>query len=165
MDTELEIQRLLSRVQELERENAILRKQLAALKSCDSLQKGIASAHHAVATFVHSKEPCVQNAAQKNQNHSSEPSLQAASAPVTRTSSPTEKIRLYRSLFRGRTDAYARRWYSEKTQKSGYSPVCSNEWKLGVCEKGRVSCAKCSNRQLSPLDDGAIYRNASVVGL
>ena len=47
MDTELEIQRLLSRVQELERENAILRKQLAALKSCDSLQKGIASAHHA----------------------------------------------------------------------------------------------------------------------
>lgn len=44
MDTELEIQRLLSRVQELERENAILRKQLAALKSCDSLQKGIASA-------------------------------------------------------------------------------------------------------------------------
>ena len=41
MDTELEIQRLLSRVQELERENAILRKQLAALKSCDSLQKGM----------------------------------------------------------------------------------------------------------------------------
>lgn len=159
MDTELEIQRLLSRVQELERENAILRKQLAALKSCDSLQKGIASAHHAAATFVNSKEPCVQNAAQKNQNHSSEPSLQAASAPVTRTSSPTEKIRLYRSLFRGRTDAYARRWYSEKTQKSGYSPVCSNEWKPGVCEKGRVSCAKCSNRQLSPLDDGAIYRH------
>ena len=36
MDTELEIQRLLSRVQELERENAILRKQLAALKSCDA---------------------------------------------------------------------------------------------------------------------------------
>ena len=67
MDTELEIQRLLSRVQELERENAILRKQLAALKSCDSLQKGIASAHHAAATFVNSKEPCVQNAAQKNQ--------------------------------------------------------------------------------------------------
>ena len=56
MDTELEIQRLLSRVQELERENAILRKQLAALKSCDSLQKGIASAHHAAATFVNSKE-------------------------------------------------------------------------------------------------------------
>lgn len=57
MDTELEIQRLLSRVQELERENAILCKQLAALKSSDSLQKGIASAHHAAATFVNSKEP------------------------------------------------------------------------------------------------------------
>lgn len=86
MDTELEIQRLLSRVQELERENAILRKQLAALKSCDSLQKGIASAHHAAATFVNSKEPCVQNAPKRikiiHQSHLSKRHLRQLPVPA-----------------------------------------------------------------------------------
>ncbi len=32
-----------------------------------------------------------------------------------------DKIKLYRSLFRGREDIYARRW--EKSGKSGYSPA------------------------------------------
>ena len=93
----------------------------------------------------------------------SAPPCPADSACVTRTSSPAEKIclfrSLFRSLFRGRADAYALRWHSEKTQKSGYSPVCANEWQPGLCEKGRVSCAKCANRALRPLDDAALYRH------
>lgn len=37
-----------------------------------------------------------------------------------------DKIQLYRSLFRGRDDIFARRW--EKNGKSGYSPAYSFDW-------------------------------------
>ena len=42
-------------------------------------------------------------------------------------STPEEKIRLFRSLFRGREDVFARRWYSVQRKKGGYAPVCANE--------------------------------------
>ena len=34
-----------------------------------------------------------------------------------------ENINLFRSLFRGREDVYARFWMNFKTEKSGYTPV------------------------------------------
>lgn len=46
-----------------------------------------------------------------------------------------ERISLFRSLFRGRDDVYARLWVSRKTGKSGYSPVCKNEWVHRICQK------------------------------
>ena len=73
--------------------------------------------------------------------------------------SPQEKIALFRSLFSGREDVFARRWQSAKTGKSGYSPVCSNEWEPGVCPKPKGSCASCTQRQLVPLSDAAIDRH------
>jgi hypothetical protein len=54
---------------------------------------------------------------------------------VSRTSLPEAKIALFRSLFRGRDDVYARRFESRKTGKSGYAPACANEWVRGICEK------------------------------
>src|SRR5881227_1927953 len=42
--------------------------------------------------------------------------------------SNTEKIALFRSLFRGRDDVFPRRWENSKTGKSGYAPACHNEW-------------------------------------
>ena len=71
--------------------------------------------------------------------------------------SPSQKIALFRSLFRGRTDVYPIRWESHSTGKSGYAPACANEWKSGVCEKPRIKCSECSNRQLSLLTDEVIY--------
>ena len=53
---------------------------------------------------------------------------------VTMASSPEEKVRLFRAMFRGREDVYARRYVSAKSGKSGYSPVCSVEWTRGVCD-------------------------------
>lgn len=47
---------------------------------------------------------------------------------VHRSSPPEAKIALFRSLFRGRDDVYARRFESKKTGKVGYQPACSNEW-------------------------------------
>ena len=75
---------------------------------------------------------------------------------VTMASSPEEKVRLFRAIFRGREDVYARRYTSAKTGKSGYSPVCSVEWTRGVCDKKRVACAVCPNRRLEPLEDEVV---------
>jgi len=52
-----------------------------------------------------------------------------------RHSTPEDKIALFRSLFRGREDVYPRRFESRKTGKTGYSPVCANEWVKGICRK------------------------------
>ncbi len=76
--------------------------------------------------------------------------------PIDRTSTPQAKIALFRSLFRGRDDVYARRFESRKTGKSGYAPACSNEWVRGVCEKPRIKCAECPNRRFLPVTDDVI---------
>ena len=78
---------------------------------------------------------------------------------VTNQSPSEEKIKLFRSLFRGREDIYAKRWYSEKSGKSGYQPVCLNEWNTWLCDKRRTKCSECKNRKFAPLADGAIYKH------
>jgi superfamily II DNA or RNA helicase len=76
--------------------------------------------------------------------------------------SPTEaKIGLFRSLFRGRDDVYPRRFESRKTGKSGYSPVCANEWVRGICEKPRIKCAECQHRKFLPITDDVIRQHLS----
>ena len=57
---------------------------------------------------------------------------------VDHRSLPEAKIALFRALFRGREDVYPRRFESRKTGKTGYQPVCANEWVQGVCEKPRI---------------------------
>lgn len=52
---------------------------------------------------------------------------QISMSSINKHSSTEEKIRLFRSLFKGREDVFARRWYSKTTDKSGYQPVCENE--------------------------------------
>ena len=71
--------------------------------------------------------------------------------------SPAEaKIALFRSLFRGREDVYPRRFESRKTGRCGYSPACANEWVRGVCDKPKVKCADCANRQFLPVTDDTV---------
>lgn len=38
--------------------------------------------------------------------------------------SSEEKVKIFMEIFKCRTDLYAKRWTSNKTGKSGYSPVC-----------------------------------------
>ena len=85
------------------------------------------------------------------------PVTQAAS--VNKYSSSKEKIDLFRSLFRGREDVFARRWQSTTSGKSGYQPVCENEWAEGLCDKRKYKCANCPNRVLKPLADENIYKH------
>jgi len=75
---------------------------------------------------------------------------------ITNLSSIQNKIKLYRSLFRGREDVYPRRFESIKTGKSGYQPVCRNEWVRGICNKPEVKCSSCDNREYLPLTNQVI---------
>jgi superfamily II DNA or RNA helicase len=78
---------------------------------------------------------------------------------ITNSSTNNEKVEFFISVFRGRNDVYARRWESKDRQKSGYSPVCLNEWVAGLCEKPRVKCSDCKNRLLVSLDKQAAIRH------
>ena len=77
----------------------------------------------------------------------------------TITLSIDERIRLFQSLFKGREDVFARRWFSKTTGKSGYQPVCINEWKQGLCDKKKYRCVICPNRNFAPLTSQDMYRH------
>lgn len=135
MDWEQRCKELQQRIEELEKENRELRRKLGYPELVQSV------ATEAFKTEV-MQEPAV-------------------GANVHMRSTPEEKIRLFRSLFRGRKDVFARRWYSVQKGKGGYAPVCANEWRYGVCIKPKGKCSKCENRVLVPLDDAIIYNHLS----
>ena len=70
-----------------------------------------------------------------------------------------EKVELFRSVFKGREDVFAKRWYSDTTKKSGYQPVCEREWNREFCDKQKYKCAECPNRQFSELSYEHIYNH------
>ena len=117
-----------TRIERLEREQADARSQLAALQA-DLASLGI------------------------------EPEIQVhlpviAQAPVPKTSA--EKVKLFRSLFRGREEVFPTRFMSKKTGKSGYAPACRNKFVKGVCELPKVKCGECPNQAFIPFDDAAV---------
>lgn len=67
---------------------------------------------------------------------------------VTMNSTSEEKIQLFMSLFRGRSDVCAKRWRN----KPGYSPYCYNDFKIGICNKPKIKCGECKNSNFAPLD-------------
>lgn len=70
-----------------------------------------------------------------------------------------EKLKIFMEIFKGRTDIYAKRWESNKTGKTGYSPVCKNEFSTYKCDKPRVKCNECPNRILEPLTTEIILKH------
>lgn len=70
-----------------------------------------------------------------------------------------EKVDVFRNLFKGREDVFARRWYSRTSGKSGYQPVCRNEWDMKLCDKKKYKCTECPNRSFKPLEYEDIYRH------
>ena len=85
-----------------------------------------------------------------------------AYSPITLPSvklSIEERVGIFHSLFKGREDVFARRWFSKTTGKSGYQPVCINEWRRGVCDKKKYKCADCPNRHFAPLTYQDLYHH------
>lgn len=101
-----------------------------------------------------------------------QPRAEPALIPLTHIESSyaldtQSKVALFRSLFKGRTDIYPLRWEG-KSGKSGYAPACGNEWRPGICEKPRIKCGDCHQRQLLEVNDDVIFRHlagAVVVGV
>ena len=82
-----------------------------------------------------------------------------SNVPISPSADPLtteQKVALFGRLFRGRTDVYPVRWES-KAGKTGYSPACSNEWRVGICEKPRIKCSDCGHRNLIPLSDETLF--------
>lgn len=89
------------------------------------------------------------------------------SAPGENVLSNSQKVALFRRLFRGREDVYPRRWES-KAGKKGYSPVCSNLWVPGICDIRNVRCGECPNQAYAALDDRALadhFKGKHVIGV
>src|ERR1019366_4892673 len=92
----------LSELERLRRENAELRQQL-----------GLAVAEAPVQSWAVTVELPLEDR--------SLPTLGKASAVE-------DKIKLFRSLFRGREDVYAVRWENERSGKKGYKPASDDPW-------------------------------------
>ena len=85
----------------------------------------------------------------------------AATGSVNAAADAAAKIKLFRSLFRGRDEVFPRRWQNVNSGKSGYSPVCRNEWVRGICEKPRVKCGECPHQAFVPVTDDVIQPSAT----
>ena len=97
-----------------------------------------------------------------------EPTDSASLSGVNNRSDSTSKISLFMSLFKGRDDVYAKKWENKKKTTSGYSPVCLNQWEVGLCGKPKASCSKCANQLYDALDDHVIenhLRGSIIVGI
>jgi hypothetical protein len=87
---------------------------------------------------------------------SSQLSLNLQESIINNQSPQEEKIQLFRSFFKGREDVFPRRFENSKTGKSGYAPVCRNEWVTGICQKPRAACQECKSRAFIPISDEII---------
>ena len=85
-----------------------------------------------------------------------ESDVPSAKNSVPRTSS--EKIALFRLLFRGRKEVFPLLWTNRRTGRQGYAPACGNEWVRGVCEKPEVRCGECPNQAFLPVT-GRVIRD------
>ena len=63
--------------------------------------------------------------------------------------------RQFYSYFWGRTDAYSKRSQNKTTGKGGYYPQCDNFWRRGKCPKAsgnKTKCKDCNNRCWTKLE-------------
>ena len=89
-------------------------------------------------------------------------------ATTAQPRSPSEKVRLFRELFRGREDVYPIRFVSRKTGKPGYAPDCANKFVAGVCQLPKVKCGDCTRQAFRRVDDTAVLghlRGKHVMGV
>lgn len=70
---------------------------------------------------------------------------------------PTDKVRLFQSLFRGRPDVFPARFVSKKTDRPGYAPACFNKWEPGLCAlRTGGKCGECTNQAFIPVSDQVV---------
>jgi len=116
-----ELEKALREIEQLRQENARLRKKLGIEVSepkADYGQSGPAS------EGFNTRVEELQEAS----NYGRCDPISAKTPRVSSNFSAQEKIKLFRTLFRGREDVYAVFWFNERTGKKGYSPACEDPW-------------------------------------
>ena len=64
-----------------------------------------------------------------------------------------ETSKLFSSTFFGRQDVVPKFWKA-KNGRTGYSPICKNEWDEDLCaKKNGGSCQKCKNADYEPMSE------------
>jgi len=85
----------------------------------------------------------------------SEATSATESSPLTKT----DKINLFRSLFRGREDVFPKLWVSKKGDRKGYMPACANDGNYALCGKRkfpRIKCGDCDHQAYIQVNDEMI---------
>lgn len=127
--------------------------------------KQLLAHHHISYTANYEESPpayrLVEEATPEPQDVSSSAIKLARTAQsLTKRSPLNERIALFISLFRGRSDVYARQWRG-RDGKIGYSPACRNEWKRGACLKPKAKCADCVHADYYPYNADAVFSHLS----
>ncbi len=82
--------------------------------------------------------------------------------------SDSEKLAIFKSLFRGREDVFALRWENGDKGTSGYAPACANKFVSGLCDMKKAPCRICRNRKERPVTDDILLahlKGHQVVGV
>ena len=151
----MKYEELLAEYEALILENALLKEENKRLKA----QLGIDETNYPETNEI--KEPLKIKESNKG-NASTEKNI------LVKPLSPTEKVSLFMSLFKGREDVFAKRWENTKKGTSGYAPVCLNEWQTGICIKPKGKCTDCSQKNYAALDEQIIddhLRGNKVIGI
>ncbi|MDP2335784.1 MAG: DEAD/DEAH box helicase family protein [Bacteroidota bacterium] len=155
----MDFSELLEKYQELLKENESLRGKIKSLND----QLGLEELHDTcIEDFLHKPEILEKEIQQAE--------ILNSSLILNKRSDSNEKIRLFKSIFRGRDDVYAKRWENKTKGTAGYSPACANEWNPGICQKPKISCSDCMHKDYLALNEEVIDnhlrgRNNLVVGL
>ena len=131
---------------------------LLLIEENKKLKARIKSLEKQLLPFNKAKPPVSQNNTDTIVKHEQIDLDFSNSKKIDKFSPQEDKINLFMSLFKGRNDVYAKRWENRKGQ-SGYSPVCSNEWKPGICNKPKIKCSKCTQKSYIPLTGSIIEKH------
>jgi superfamily II DNA or RNA helicase len=153
----MDLQELSEKYRVLQTENRRLKEKIKQLES--QTEKKSRVANEKTEEFINDQDQIIK---------SEIPTEAAKSKTIDKQFSPTEKINLFKSLFKGREDVFATRWENRKKGTSGYSPVCGNEWVRGICQKPKIKCSACTNKNFLELNSQAIedhLRGKTVAGI
>jgi superfamily II DNA or RNA helicase len=146
---------LLAENKTLKKENEALKARLKLNQKSESDQDQGNSSNAAVEQFAQESAPYLDRIEQ------------GVATPCSVSTNSADKISLFMLLFKGRSDVYAKRWQS-KDGRSGYAPVCLNEWKSSLCRKPAVKCFSCQHKAYDVLDEKVIeahLRGSIVAGI
>lgn len=113
------------------------------------LERELAAARAELREIERASEPDVPLSAQPTRTAGLRLASPTAHSPVTKDSSPAEKLALFRRRFAGRDDAYALPWVSRRTGKKGWSPAV----------RGGFYSHAVTDQELLPLSDAVIERH------